>query len=142
MTTATAQPSRKPLSEDWIATWIGLLLVLIIGSGALGNGAQTATLNAAENETATRTLTTRGTWQVSATLNTEPLATESLPTQLSNATAYTLTCADGALTVESAPAPELDGAQLSLDNTCAGALSVSYRQPRIIPWPLFNMFGR
>ncbi|MCA9905176.1 MAG: hypothetical protein KC547_15075 [Anaerolineae bacterium] len=135
------------LSEDWLATLVGLAIVAVIGFGLLGPGAQSVKLSAAPGESAEATAPVMSGWKTSATLDGEALALPAdMPTQFENQTVYALTCADGAisasatqdLTVSYPP----DGAPVVLDNQCAGDVVVTFATDPILRWAPFGLFTR
>lgn len=137
------------LSEDWLATIIGLLIVLIIGSGLLGPGAQNVSVSAGAGETASAVLRPLSNWRVSATLDGESTGATTLPTALTDGQTVVITCDNGALTVESADtlpegvnSPPEGRAQVVVVNQCDAAVSLTYRTNQTIPWPIFNLFNR
>jgi|SRR5690606_3236754 len=144
---AASPPTSFRLSEDWLATIIGLVIVLIIGSGLIGPGPQNVSVNAAAGETASAALHPLSNWSVSATLDGESVSAGSLPKALTEGQTAVITCRDGELSTEDT-LPDGVGevqagqAQIVLANQCDAALSVNYRTSAAIPWPLFNLFNR
>jgi hypothetical protein len=152
--TNTPSPRRFSLSEDWLATIIGLALVAVIGFGLLGPGAQKHELKAAAGESANAYPLPIGGWTVSATVDGEKVTVADAPTALEPESAsgparvVAFTCADGVLaldpdlaaTISARPA---DGkATLLLVNDCDAPVTVTYSTSPLIRWPLFNLFAR
>ena len=69
----TQEPRRFKLTEDWLATLIGLAIVLIIALGLLGPGAQTVTVEVAPGETVSQEVPALTGWQVPASTGAERL---------------------------------------------------------------------
>ncbi|MBL8156481.1 MAG: hypothetical protein JNM70_20040 [Anaerolineae bacterium] len=153
-TPSAAQPSRTGLarwqpSEDWLATFIGLAIVLIIGAGLLGPGPQTANLTAAAGETKSAQLLPLSGWRVTATLGGTSATVENSISALTAGSTVVITCREGTLTAQAAEvlpsgleAPAANRAQIVLANECAADAAVSYRTSAAIPWPVFNVFNR
>lgn len=137
------------LSEDWLATIIGLALALVIGLGALGPGQQTVTLNAEANAiTAQSTLAISG-WNVAATLAGKAISLASAPKSLQTGATYVITCENDALTAvqaadqalpEGVSAAAINRAQIAVVNKCAEAVRVTYTSGASVPYPLFRIF--
>ncbi|MCC6613819.1 MAG: hypothetical protein IT320_10100 [Anaerolineae bacterium] len=135
------------LSEDWLATIVGLALVLVIGFGLLGPGAQSLKLSAAPGETVDGSTRVMSGWKASATLNGDALALPvNIPTRFDNQTVYTLTCANGAISASATQDLTLsyppDGALLALNNECDGDVVVTYTTDPILQWAPFGLFTR
>jgi hypothetical protein len=155
MTTPSAvQPSPTGLarwqpSEDWVATFIGLSIVLIIGVGLLGPGPQTVKLTAAAGKTTSAQLLPLSDWRVSATIGETSASVENSITALTAGSTVVITCREGILSAKAADVlpsgievPVADRAQIVLANQCAADVAVSYRTSAAIPWPVFNLFNR
>ena len=69
--TASSPPRRFRLSEDWLATIIGLVIVGVVGLGLLGPGAQKHELKAAAGEDANAYALPLAGWKISATVDGE-----------------------------------------------------------------------
>lgn len=145
---ATSKISAFNLSEDWTATLIGLLIVLVIGTGLFGPGARTITVSADADETASAPMPLLKGWNVSATLDGEPAAVEGTVTAFEQGTQAIITCRDGQLqaqrrdlTAEGATMPD-DYAEVVVINECDVPVSVTYHINRAIPYPIFNLFSR
>jgi hypothetical protein len=150
MTAATPTAGKtNRLSEDWLATIIGLLIVLIVGSGLLGPGAQNVSINAPAGETASAAVRPLSGWKVSATIGDAQTSAAGAPTAFTSGQNTVIACRDGALTTEpSAALPDgvnapPDGrAQVVVLNECDAPVKVTYTTRAAIPWPLFNLFSR
>lgn len=148
--TPPASPSggRRPrLSEDWLATIIGLLIVAAIGLGLIGPGPQTASLKAAPGESAAVYVKTASGWKVSATLGGDSLTPNDAPTTLTRTT-YFFVCQDGQIAPQplgpglTLPDPPPGEAQLVFTNNCDQDAALSYKTDYVIPWPAFGLFKR
>lgn len=135
------------LNEDWLATLIGLALVVIVGLGLLGPGAQSVAIKADPGASAAKEARALGGWSVSVKLDGAKVEGVSAPKALTAGSTYIFTCADGAVTVaESATppdgvnAPASGKAQLVVVNDCAAPLELSYSIGALVRWPLFNIF--
>jgi hypothetical protein len=135
----TATGAGFKLTEDWLATIVGLALVLIIGLGLLGPGGQTVALVAAPGATQAATLRPSSGWKVSATLNNAKIDVKDAPTSLEGGKSYVMTCQDGALSlkVEGAPPNQV---QLFVINHCDSDVTLTYTMNPVIPWPIFKIF--
>ncbi|MFN8377769.1 MAG: hypothetical protein U0452_03785 [Anaerolineae bacterium] len=145
---SSSPPRRFSLSEDWLATIIGLVLVGVIGLGLLGPGAQKHELKAAAGESAPAAyaLPLAG-WKISATVDGQKVSIPDAPTTLEPGSVTAITCQEGQLTLD----PELaatisarpDGgkATLLLVNQCDVPVSVTYSTSPLIRWPLFSLFA-
>lgn len=149
MASAVSQKSPPRLSEDWLATIIGLIIVVIIGSGLLGPGAQNVSVSAETGQTTSAALRPLSGWRVNATLDGEPASIEDAPTALADGQNILITCRDGELSTATAAAPPEsvtpppeNRAQIVLVNECAAPVRVTYQTRALIPWPVFNLFSR
>ena len=143
----TATRARFKLTEDWLATIVGLVLVFVIGAGLLGPGAQNVSLGAAPGVTQAATARPLSGWKVSATLNNAKIAVTDAPTSLESGKTYVVTCEGDALSaqvadtlpnaVKAAPA---DRAQLVVVNHCDSDVALTYTISAVIPWPIFKIF--
>ncbi|MBL8145344.1 MAG: hypothetical protein JNL34_03075 [Anaerolineae bacterium] len=150
----TPAPRRFSLSEDWLATLIGLLLVAVIGFGLLGPGAQSHKLTAAAGESANAYALPIGGWKAAFTVDGEKVTVADAPTSLEPESAdaparvVAFTCADGQLALDPDLAatisarPEGGKATLLLVNDCDVPVTVTYTTDPIVRWPLFNLFAR
>lgn len=136
------------LSEDWLATIIGLLIVLIIGAGLLGPGARSISVSADAGETASTSAPLLSGWHVSATIDGEPASVTGAATAFKQGTQAVITCRSGQLetqtrdlTAEGATMPD-DYAEVVIVNECDAPVGVTYRINRAIPYPVFNLFTR
>lgn len=142
------QIGRVRLSEDWLATIIGLIVVLVIGVGALGPGGQEVKVASDAGATAAKPALATSGWAASATLGGEKTKVEGASSLLSAGETTVITCQDGVLTAEAAAAlPEgveaapSGKAQVVVVNQCDAAVEVTYKTPAAIPWPIFKLFG-
>jgi Tfp pilus assembly protein PilV len=150
MTASNAQPApgaRFKLTEDWLATIVGLVIVLIIGLGLLGPGGQTVTVTAATGTTKAATIRPLSGWKVSATLNKAKVDAKDALTSLEKGKTYVATCQAGALSVQVADtlpqdikAAPADKAQLVVVNHCDADVALTYTMSPVIPWPIFKIF--
>lgn len=139
------------LSEDWLATIIGLVIVLVIGSGLLGPGPQNVSLKAEAGESASgATVPAISGWKISGTLNGEKTTVENAPAVFESTGVYLFQCDGDTLslvgtlplgteTVETAPAGK---ARLEFDNQCSAAASLTFTTDAAIRWPIFNLLAR
>jgi hypothetical protein len=138
----TPQPFR--LSEDWLATIIGLAIVLVIGLGLLGPGPQNVSITAPPGETAEQQVLPLKTWQVSATLDGERASVENAWTGLNGGQTYLYTCRDGVISGEERPPidsmADLSRALVVVTNECDQQVVISQRTNPAIPWPVFGLF--
>jgi hypothetical protein len=135
------------INEDWLATLIGLALVVVVGFGLLGPGAQSVALSADPGASAANEARAVGGWGVSLKLDGETVNGVAAPTALSAGRSYVFTCDNGAVSVsesETPPAgvaaPANGRAQLVLVNNCDAPLSLTYSIGALVRWPLFNLF--
>ncbi|NWG18312.1 MAG: hypothetical protein HXY41_16940 [Chloroflexi bacterium] len=139
-------PARRfSLSEDWLATLIGLLIVAIIGLGLIGPGPQSVTLKAKPGESVDKTARSLDGWKVSATVGGEKAAVEGAPTQLLDAQVYPFVCEGGQMiaeAVDSSLSLPPGGTYLTLTNNCDAEVSLTYTTDYAIRWPLFGIFKR
>lgn len=137
------------LSEDWLATIIGLIIALVIGLGVLGPGQQTVTLNAEANTTAAKSTLAISGWTVTATLAGKTASVNAAPKVLQAGATYVISCENDTLTavrVEDQTLPEgvnvaaSNLAQLAVVNKCPDAVRVTYTSGAAVPYPLFRIF--
>ncbi len=132
------------LSEDWLATIAGLLIVAVIGFGLLGPGAQTVTLTAEPGETAEAEALAIGGWRVSAQVGGEKAEVLGAWTVLSDRAGYTYVCGRGTLAAQAdvveADAAAPGKASLRLENDCEAAVSLTLKTAPVLPWPVFGLF--
>ncbi|MBI5671630.1 MAG: hypothetical protein HZC41_26860 [Chloroflexi bacterium] len=135
-------PRRFSLSEDWLATIIGLVIVAIVGLGLLGPGPQSVTLTAKPGETVEKTARPLSGWKASATIGGEKITVADAPRQLSDGQQYPFTCADGTIAAEAGDltASFPSGAHLVLTNNCAAEATITYTTSTAVRWPLFGIF--
>lgn len=132
--------SRIHVPEDWLATGIGLAIVLIIGAGLLGPGPQTIALRATPGEAVSASAPAVGGWQVSATLAGESIPIESV-SLLAESTHYGYECRAGQVNLTTSAIAESTPI-IALNNQCDGDLSITYKTMATIPWPVFGFFDR
>lgn len=147
MAQSNTAPQPFRLSEDWLATIIGLAIVLVIGLGLIGPGPQNVTITAPTGETAVSIVLPVSGWKVSATLGGEQTPVENAWTTLSNGQAYLYACRDGVIAGEEAPPGSDAGAASSralliVVNECDQEVVITQRTNPAIPWPAFGLFGR
>lgn len=133
------------LSEDWLATIIGLLLVAVIGLGALGPGAQNVTLSADPGATTSAAPRPLAGWSLSARLGGERVTLADAPAAFVAGQVVVITCRDGALSItpdvpDGVPAPPEGRAQVLLVNACDAGVTLTFTTRALIPWPVFNWF--
>ncbi|MCB9454120.1 MAG: hypothetical protein H6672_22025 [Anaerolineaceae bacterium] len=145
--TVSGGQKRFSLSEDWLATLIGLGIVVVIGFGLLGPGGQTKTIAVQPGEQQVVDLPAGAGWQVAADIPFVPDTT--IFTALTAGMVYQYDCQDGSLaTTEGIPdaltveAPPSGMAQLWLSNDCDTAYSLTYKHASLLRWPLFGIFAR
>lgn len=142
MTQSTPPQTKQPrLTEDWIATLLGLAIVFIIGSGLIGPGPQSVSLKAKAGERVEADILARAGWTISVTLGDDKLSPTTTFDDLNAQTVYHYRCVDGQLiSVGTAAEPKLasDKARLLLDNQCEATVSLSYKTSSAIPWPLIK----
>ncbi len=136
------------LSEDWLATLIGLVIVAVIGLGLLGPGPQSVTLEAAPGEQVSRPVLMSNDWKAQAKLDGVTIPIDDRLSVSSGLTAG-YRCENETLMLDLPEADSLgsvivmrEGMSLTLDNQCAGKLTVTLTIDPAIRWPLFNWFGR
>ncbi len=147
---ANAPGALRPfkLSEDWLATGIGLAIVLVIGAGLIGPGPQTVSIKAAPGDTASAQAVAASGWTVSAMLGGAAAPIQGAITDLKDGDAVAITCQDGALTAQiagtlpgDAQGPDGDHAVIVVTNACDAPVTVTYKKSAAIPWPIFNLFN-
>jgi hypothetical protein len=145
--TPAASPRTFKLSEDWLATGIGLVIVLVIGAGLIGPGPQKVSVKAAPGETASAQAVAANGWEISATVGDAATPIQSAITDLNDGDAILITCEDGALSAQIAGTlpdgtsrPDDDNAVILVTNSCDAPVSITYTRAAAIPWPIFNLF--
>lgn len=145
----SSPPSRRfRLSEDWLATLIGLALVAVVGFGLLGPGAQSHRLEAEAGGDAVAYPLPIGGWTVSTTLGGEKVTVPDAPTALAAGSVTAFTCSDGQLALDPGLAATISArppggkATLLVVNECAADVVVTYSTGALVRWPLFNLFAR
>jgi hypothetical protein len=133
------------LTEDWLATIVGLLLVAVIGLGALGPGAQSVALSADAGATTSAALRPLAGWSLSAKLGGNAVTLADAPTAFVAGQVVVITCRDGALSLspdvpDGVPAPPEGRAQVMLVNACDTGVTLTFTTRALIPWPMFNWF--
>jgi hypothetical protein len=144
-TTPAAQgtSTRWQPSEDWLATFIGLAVVVIIGSGLIGPGPQTITLSAPAAETREAPAYPASGWIISARIGEASAAVENSSSILERDSTTIIECQDARLSVQTANgAPAAGRAQIVLMNNCDQPVSVTYKTNAVIPWPVFRVFSQ
>lgn len=145
--TASSPPRRFRLSEDWLATIIGLVIVGVVGLGLLGPGAQKHELKAAAGEDANAYALPLAGWKISATVDGEKVTIADAPTTLEPESVTAFTCEDGELRLDPELAatisarPEGGKATLLLVNQCDAPVAITYSTSALIRWPLFGLLG-
>lgn len=139
---------RFSLSEDWLATLIGLAIVLVISSGLLGPGPQIVTLKAKPGEIASADALAVAGWKAAATLGSDKVSAEAAPSVLESARTYGFTCAQGQIKGDVEVANMVSGvppagkAALVLDNHCDQDAALTFTTDPAIRWPLFSLLAR
>jgi hypothetical protein len=138
--------AKFKLSEDWLATLIGLAIVLVIGAGLLGPGPQRIVLKASPGETHSMEALARDDWEVSATLGGDKVKVGQPLTTLAEGQTYVYTCQAGAIAPNAerqsqveAKAPSEDHVQLVLVNECDQQVALTYQTDYAVHWPLFGL---
>ena len=151
---STSSSRRFSLSEDWLATLIGLSIVALVGFGLLGPGAQKHELKAVAGESASAYALPISGWKAAFKLDGEKVTVEGAPATLAPedtaapARVVAFVCDGGELRLDPELAatisarPEGGKATLLLVNNCSVPATVTYTTSSIIRWPLFNLFGR
>jgi hypothetical protein len=139
--------TRFKLSEDWLATLIGLGIVLVIGAGLIGPGPQSSKLSAEAGATRSVDVVATDGWHVTASLGGESISVSGAASDLDEGTQTVYACADGAITLADdvalpvdLEAPGDDQAQIVLVNGCDAALTLTLKTDPAIRWPVFNLF--
>ncbi|MBI5928912.1 MAG: hypothetical protein HY862_06365 [Chloroflexi bacterium] len=143
----TSKSASLKLSEDWLATIIGLVIVLIVGVGALGPGPQTAKLTAAAGESTSVEVLARDGWELTTTIGGEKVKVQSPFTDLKSGTIYTYECRDGEITplteqLDTATREDSSKALISLQNNCEAKVVLTYQTKFAIRWPIFGLFTK
>lgn len=132
------------LTEDWLATLIGLALALVIGLGVLGPGGQNVGLKAAPGTTAQKAARPLSGWSISATLGGSKATVMDAPKALESGKTYIIACQNDQLalrpTDSTASTAPSDRALIVLVNDCTTDAAITYRTSALIPWPLFRLF--
>ncbi len=142
---AESKPASFKLSEDWLATIIGLIFVLIVGIGVLGPGPQTAKITTAAGESMGVEVLARDDWKVTATIGGEKFKIASPYTTLESGKSYAYECRDGKITpltkaIDTATREDADKAYISLQNNCEAKVVLTYQTDLAIRWPVFGLF--
>ena len=133
--------SKFSLSEDWLATFAGLGIVLIIALGTLGPGPQKITLSAGSGESERVNALAISGWSISLKIDDVKEDPVGFPAALDEDQAYSFTCNNDEISVVVTDTANLEGkALLSLTNNCAGEVTIIYETEATIPWPLFRIF--
>ena len=146
MTEETAAPSRKfSLTEDWLATIIGLLIIVVIGRGLIGPGPQKVELSAAAGGTDQTQARAMSGWSVSVKIGDTDVAigfADQLD-QLQADTMYQFACHnENEIEVRVLQGGVEEGeALLTLDNDCTEEITITLKiSDTAIPWPAFGLF--
>jgi hypothetical protein len=149
MTNNTAPPRvRFNLSEDWVSTLIGLVVVLVIGSGLIGPGPQSEKVSADVGKTIQENVKAVDGWSLSAKQGDVSLPIHNPVTDLDGGQRVMYICADGVLEVSESvdlppdefPGPDDDHAQVILMNYCAETVTLTLKTDYVIRWPAFGLF--
>lgn len=140
-----SKPSSFKLSEDWLATIVGLIIVLIVGVGVLGPGPQTAKLTTAAGESMGMEVLARDDWKVTATIGGEKFKIAAPYTNLESGKTYAYECRDGQIlplseTVDTTTREDADKVYVSLLNNCDAKVVLTYQTNLAIRWPIFGLF--
>ncbi|CAG0983864.1 hypothetical protein ANRL2_02649 [Anaerolineae bacterium] len=140
-----SKPSSFKLSEDWLATIVGLIIVLIVGVGVLGPGPQTAKLTTAAGESMGMEVLARDDWKITATVGGEKFKITAPYTNLESGKTYAYECRDGQIlplaeAVDTATREDADKAYISLLNNCDAKVVMTYQTDLAIRWPIFGLF--
>ncbi len=156
MTQTNAPPQETPqkpatgfeLSEDWIATFIGLILVLVIGMGLLGPGAQSVRVEAAAGQEVSATAPALNGWTIKVTLGGETVDVPDVSPNLEPGANMVYICREDNIIAgvmgngtESPPVLLGKNGQISIINECTEPVNVSYTIGSVIPWPVFGWFA-
>lgn len=158
----TPQPPAAPspwawLTEDWLATSIGIVIVLLLGLGALGAGPQEVKLSAKAGTDENAEALAHDGWGVTAKLGDDEVDVANAPTTFDEGSVYVFVCENGALRYRSAdelanldgislaqaapyPKPDEGNALLVVDNRCDGKVSLTFKTKAAIRWPIFDIF--
>lgn len=150
---STANPPVRrasfTLSEDWLATLIGLAIVFIIGAGVLGPGPQSEKVSAAAGETTGTDVRALDDWKISATLDGKKVPISGAITDLGKGDRAIYVCVEGAIRISDADeldvsaevsAPKKNRAQVVLVNSCDAKVVLSLTTDPAIRWPVFELF--
>lgn len=147
MTEPTQKTGRFKLSQDWLATLVGLAMVGVIGAGLLGPGPHSLTLTAAPGETVSVQADVLDGWRVTGELEADTGAQTLLddaPVRLTDSADLAYTCTSDAsdLSVDTRPALNNgDGeSTITLVNTCDHTVTLAFSIDAAIVWPLFGIF--
>ncbi|MDX2140657.1 MAG: hypothetical protein SF123_21420 [Chloroflexota bacterium] len=144
------------LSEDWLATIIGLAIVAVVALGLLGPGPQNVTVRAEPGEFASAIVGDSFFRQVTICIGD---TTTEINTQVGflNDVGYAFWCRGRGIQVikqmDVRGIPELQDNDIIItpqfgrlsfwiQNDCDQPASITYRTDAAIRWPLFNVFGR
>lgn len=149
MSDNTATPrARFTLSEDWIATLIGLALVLIVGSGLFGPGPQSEKVSAEAAETTLTEVKAVDSWSLNAKMGDTKLPIRRPVSNLADGQRVIYTCTDNVLERSEAaslppgeyPDPASGHAQVAVINTCPAAVTLTLKTDYAVRWPAFGLF--
>lgn len=144
MSEQPAKPRFK-LSQDWMATIIGLVLVAIIGAGLVGPGPHRLTITAEPGETVSAEADTLDGWTVNVETGTGDDARtvlDGVSLDMDDATDLTYICDGGELASTTPDATASgDGVTLvTVANNCDQPVTVRLSIDAFIVWPLFGVF--
>jgi hypothetical protein len=146
---STQPPAAAPLAwltEDWLATSLGIIIVLVLGLGVLGSGPQDVALSAGAGSDAHTGALAQDGWRVSATLGDEAVEVMEAPGAFEEGEVYVFVCQEGRLhyrpAIEAAdyPDPDEDKALLVMDNRCDDEVSLTFSTEPAVRWPIFDIF--
>lgn len=141
---------RFTLSEDWLATLIGLAIVLVIGAGLIGPGPQSVKVSAAPGEVIAKNAKAVDDWTITATYDGDSTPISgAVQTDLTKGARYIYACGGDEVQVSEADmldvsadvaAPDADQAQIVLVNGCNADVTLTFKIDYAIRWPIFNIF--
>jgi hypothetical protein len=130
------------LSEDWLATIVGLIIVAAIGVGLLGPGAQTVALSAEPGATVEADALAAAGWTIRAQIGETAVPVDGAPATLESGASLEFVCEADTITAGNGAPVENDQVVLSLVNHCAAPVTLTYSRPAALPWPLSKSLGR
>lgn len=135
---------RFTVTEDWLATLLGLAIVCIIAAGLLGPGKYTVTIEAVPGEMVSQEIPVIAGWQVSANLGDERIAIDEAADNLAAGGVVGYLCLNDSIQVapDAGTMSVTDQALLTVQNDCDQNLTITYKTDKAIPWPLFGLFSQ